>query len=113
MGNQILIMGREEKMESTQRVGPFVCWLTWICCMASIWAVYKWPLDERPWWNGFASHMVSTVVIFAFSYTFGNSSLYDPAWYLLPVGVAAGWAFTPESGPSVKGLISFALLCLW
>ena len=71
------------------------------------------PLHESAYWNGFAAHMVSTIVIFAFSFCCGNSSLYDPAWYALPVGVALGWVITAPGETSLRQIITCALVCLW
>ena len=61
--------------------------------------------------NGFTAHILSTVVVFIFSLVSGNSSLYDPAWYLLPVGVAAGWLITNDI--TTRGLVAFLGLVFW
>jgi steroid 5-alpha reductase family enzyme len=62
-------------------------------------------------------------VIWCFSFYFGNSSLYDPAWVFLPIGIALGWmgCFTSiseddqltDNPPSERGVFAMALLILW
>ena len=91
-------MGREEKMEGTTKyVSPAICWLTYICAFATIAYLFKYPIYENDaYWNGLAAHIISTLVIYVFSYTFGNSSLYDPAWAFLPCGLALGWVLTSD-----------------
>ena len=89
------------------------CWLCYIFAMGSQYLVFKYPLHEEPYWNGFAAHMVSTLVIFAFSFCCGNSSLYDPAWYSLPLGIAIGWTFTGEGDLSERQLITCGLVTFW
>ena len=89
-------MGREEIQDRTRKVSCLVCWLTYIFAFIAIAVVFTFPIVKSDYWNGFLAHIISTVVIFAFSLIFGNSSLYDPAWYLLPVGLAAGWMATGD-----------------
>jgi steroid 5-alpha reductase family enzyme len=57
--------------------------------------------------------MAATFVIFAFSLSCSNSSLYDPAWYMLPVGTALGWYLTAEGDRSLRQTIVVALVILY
>lgn len=41
--------------------------------------------------------VVATMVIFAFSYVYKNSSFYDPYWSLAPIALMAYWASLPEA----------------
>lgn len=52
-------------------------------------------------------------MIYAFSFAFSNTSIYDPAWCLLPIFVAIGWMVTAEASPSTRGCYALALLLLW
>ena len=104
-------MGREVKGARSQKVPASICCLTYIAALVSIAVVFIISPCETAYMNGFAAHIVSTFVVFFFSCAYGNSSLYDPAWYLLPVGVGAGWLFA--GGFSVRGVAAFAGLVCW
>ena len=110
------IMGREEVMESTRYVSDSVCWLCYAATLATI--VFMFLEEERlpyndKYWNGFLIHSASTVTIFCFSFVYSNTSLYDPAWCILPIAMGAGWMLTGEGSPSTRGLIAWALLWIW
>lgn len=127
-------MGRETTMHCTQPVGPLVCWLTYIASVA--WIGYRfarpggfpdWGLPtaadgETPsswWWVGFTAHCESTFVIWIFSLVSSNTSLYDPAWCILPIALGVAWmaaaaaAAAGDQAPSWRGAYSLALLCVW
>jgi len=107
-------MGREERMSSTRAVSATVCRLTYIMAFATIALVFQYPISIEPLWNGFYAHVLSTVVIFLFSFSFGNSSLYDPAWVFLPLGLALGWILTSNNNePAPRGLLLLGLLVIW
>merc|ERR1712046_96999 len=107
-------MGREEKLEGiTREVSVITCWLCYIFALLSQFLVFKFPVDEDAFMNGFYAHIISTVVIFAFSFVCGNSSLYDPAWYTLPVGIALGWTMTAKGEVLIRQVITYFLVCLW
>jgi steroid 5-alpha reductase family enzyme len=42
--------------------------------------------------------LVATVVVFAFSVAFGNSSIYDPYWSIAPVPIALAWFLAGSEG---------------
>ena len=73
------------------------------------------------WFDGYhvliklvAADVVATVVIFIFSYTFKNSSLYDPFWSIIPPFFAYYfiWQHGDEGNP-VRQWIIFALVAFW
>ena len=106
-------MGREEKMPLTRHVPAVGCCLCYIFAVSWIAFVFKVPHFEDPYWNGLCAHLESTVVIWLFSVYFSNSSLYDPAWCILPIALQIGWMMTSPIEPSTRALYSFALTCLW
>ncbi len=48
-----------------------------------------------------AADAVATVVVFAFSLTLDNSSMYDPYWSVAPIPIVAYWAMAPGGGDAV------------
>jgi len=69
------------------------------------------------------AHCEATVVIFCFSFVFGNTSLYDPAWCVLPIVLSVGWMLQQhylddennESGigASARAVYTLFLLVIW
>ena len=105
-------MGREEVGKGTHNVPAFICWLTYLTALASIVVVFRYPPSNDRILTGFVAHIISTLIIFIFSFVFKNSSLYDPAWVYLAVGVCTGWFFT-GNGLSTRGIFAFGLVLLW
>ena len=56
--------------------------------------------------------MSSSLIIFSFSFTFSNSSLYDPAWVGSALPIAIGWYLTGLEF-TVRGTITVILTILW
>ena len=48
-----------------------------------------------------AADAVGTVVVFLFSLSLDNSSMYDPYWSVAPIPIVAYWAMAPGSGEAV------------
>jgi len=69
------------------------------------------PVSADPRMNGLAAHMVSTVVIFVFTFFCSNTSLYDPAWYLLPLSITIGWVATGTV--SIRGVYGLLGVAFW
>ena len=105
-------MGREEIGERTKKVSVAVCYLTYIATAASIVWVFKNPVSQDWYLNGFAADMLGATVIFAFSFLFGNSSLIDPSWYLFPVSQAIFWVMAADY-VSTRAWVVFWLVMLW
>lgn len=65
----------------------------------------------------FVADLVATVVVFALSMVFANSSLYDPYWSVAPPVVAFGWAaVAPDhigSGATARQIVVLALVVIW
>ncbi len=59
---------------------------------------------------------VATLIVFAASAIFDNSSLYDPYWSVAPLALAGFWAWAGASGgaaPSPRAVVALLLLCVW
>jgi len=59
--------------------GIFAAWLGWG------------PRTAHLWLDGLIADLLATVVVFAASRTYRNSSLYDPYWSVLPPLLVVGW----------------------
>ena len=58
--------------------------------------------------------VVATIVIFLFSLTLRNSSMYDPYWSVIPIVIAYYWMiYFPEQGNSTRQWIVFGLVAYW
>ena len=71
--------------------------VAYIVCIAAAAAVLVWITLPQPW-NAFAADVAATVVIFAFSRKYRNSSFYDAYWSVIPPLLAVYWT-TPTSAP--------------
>lgn len=111
-------MGREEKMKSTGFVPASVCRLCYVVSSGWLLSVLLvLPRHADHYWNSMIAHCESTVVIFVFSYCFANTSLYDPAWCVLPIVLSFGWMVQTNSidggGLTMRGAYAFVILVLW
>jgi len=103
-------------MASTGFVPPHVCWLAYLAAAAAVALCFSNPLgllSMTPWCTGLSAIVMATCAIFAFSFAYSNTSIYDPAWCLLPIFVAVGWMCTASSAPSLRGCYSLGLLLVW
>jgi steroid 5-alpha reductase family enzyme len=69
----------------------------------------------HPLFVAFAADMVATIVVFAFSMVFDNSSIYDPYWSVAPPLIALYWLAAgglPEQIP-LRSILALALILLW
>jgi steroid 5-alpha reductase family enzyme len=53
---------------------------------------------------------VATVVVFAFSLTLDNSSMYDPYWSVAPIPIVVYWAMAPGGGDAVAARQALVVL---
>ncbi|MFW6051111.1 MAG: DUF1295 domain-containing protein [Myxococcota bacterium] len=95
--------------------GPWVVLVTYVAAIAAA-AITGWLLrDQHPIVVALAADVVATVVVFAFSVAYDNSSLYDPYWSVAPPAIALWFSLVPMSGPAVvpRLVIVNALVFLW
>ena len=61
-----------------------------------------------------AADLVATLVVFAFSTAFGNSSFYDAYWSVAPVAIAIYWAAAQaDRGVDIVRQLLVVLLVIW
>ena len=107
-------MGREEVNEHTRNVSPQICWLTYVCAILAMVGVFKYPVSPYDWYlNGFVAHIAATFVVFLFSFVSGNSSLYDPAWYIFPPFICLFWICASEEPITPRSYTTLTLVTLW
>jgi steroid 5-alpha reductase family enzyme len=59
-----------------------------------------------------AADLAATLVVFAFSVRYGNSSVYDPYWSVAPIPIVLYWA-SLGSGIGGREVAVVALVCAW
>lgn len=104
-----------EASSSTTRAGAFaLVTLSYVLAVAAGVATLAYSGIESPLWNAFAADCVATVVIFAFSYVFKNSSFYDAYWSVIPplLGVYFWLEASPEA-PFARKALALSLCTLW
>ena len=71
--------------------------------------------DQHPILVVVVADVAATLVVFAFSTVFRNSSFYDPYWSVAPVVIAVYWAATPAvvGVDIVRQLVVVLLVLLW
>ena len=57
--------------------------------------------------------VAATLVVFASSVRFDNSSLYDPYWSVAPIPIAVFWASCAPSVADVRALLVLVLVSVW
>jgi steroid 5-alpha reductase family enzyme len=62
-----------------------------------------------------AGDLAATIVIFLFSVSVRNSSMYDPYWSVAPVPIALYWLLRPGSNgfANPRHVLIFVVVCLW
>lgn len=70
--------------------------------------------DRHPIEIALAADVAATLVIFAFSFRFGNSSFYDAYWSVAPPLIALWFTFAPGAhGIALRQALVLALVFLW
>jgi steroid 5-alpha reductase family enzyme len=74
---------------------------------------------EHPIAVAFWADVAATVVVFAFSLLYRNSSFYDAYWSVAPVAIALYWTLAPggepggEGAPGLRRLAVLTLVTIW
>ncbi len=72
--------------------------------------------DVHPVLCAAVADAAATLVVFAFSVRFGNSSFYDPYWSVGPIVIALYWAITwwpADGGMDYRSALVVGLVALW
>lgn len=78
--------------------------------VALVVALARWP--EHPIALAAEADLAATLVVFYFSFAFGNSSFYDPYWSVAPIAIALYWSLAGEPGAAVAERELLALSCV-
>jgi steroid 5-alpha reductase family enzyme len=80
---------------------------------AAAWLVWG-PSTDRLWLDTLIADIVATLVVFAFSRSFKNSSFYDAYWSVLPPFLALyWWVERSDDATDVRFWLLFAVLLVW
>jgi len=106
-------MGREERLESTGVVPVYGCWFAYVTAAFVVTICFFSPVCKDPWYSGLLAICLATFIIWMFSYTYSNSSIYDPAWCILPILIALGWLTMATTLPSARSVYCILMLLIW
>src|SRR5689334_22992183 len=83
-----------------------------LCIAAGAAVIYGLGLAQP--WDALAGDVVATVVIFAFSRMYKNSSFYDAYWSVIPPLLAVYWMYShPGMTESPRAWMVVVLVWLW
>lgn len=100
-------------MSDTSRAGAFgLIVLSYVLCLAAGGAVL-WVVDLPQPWDLLVADLVATVVIFAFSRLYKNSSFYDAYWSVLPPLFALWWMHGHGMSADPRALIMTVGVWYW
>ncbi|HUK66336.1 MAG TPA: DUF1295 domain-containing protein [Anaeromyxobacteraceae bacterium] len=68
-------------------------------------------LRGDPWLVALAADLVATLIVYAFSLLYDNSSVYDPYWSVAPIFIVLFWRARGGGGARVN--LVFALVAAW
>lgn len=105
----------EERMRDTelQRARRIMAWVYGVAMVVAV--IVAWPLaDWHPLSRTALVDVVATLVVFAGSRLFDNSSMYDPYWSVLPCALAVWHGLdAPADANGGRQLLVLALVLLW
>jgi steroid 5-alpha reductase family enzyme len=89
--------------------------VAYFVALAAAWLTLRMLPDWHPIARVAIADFVATVVVFAFSRAYDNSSLYDPYWSLAPMAIVTYLAFGPyaHAGISVRKWCLIFVVWLW
>jgi steroid 5-alpha reductase family enzyme len=100
---------------STKTKLLLACLLAYGLGLAAAIAAFFWFQGNSPFVIAAVADLAATIIVFAFSIVFNNSSIYDPYWSIAPVPIALFWAFRQDAGMvlQLRQLIVLFLLAAW
>jgi steroid 5-alpha reductase family enzyme len=91
-----------------------LCALAYAAALVAGALVVRFAPIASSWWRVAAADGVATLVVFAFSLRFDNSSFYDPYWSVAPIAMGGFWALSGEGqAPALRQIACFGLVALW
>jgi steroid 5-alpha reductase family enzyme len=110
------MMNKELRYASTGKSKSItICTAVYVVAAAVAFIVGYALRDNHPLLIAGIADLAATLVVFAFSVIFDNSSLYDPYWSVAPVPIAFFWALqaAPAEANAIRQVIVLILLCVW
>lgn len=88
--------------------------IAYLACIAAAGAALLWIALPQPW-NALVADVAATVVIFAFSLRYRNSSFYDPYWSVIPPLLAVYWYYANLAAgvDPIRAALVIGLVWLW
>ena len=81
--------------------------------VAAAWLAWG-PDTRRLWLDTLIADVLATIVIFAFSRAYRNSSFYDPYWSVIPPGIVIfWWASGTVPADDVRAWLAVGVVMLW
>jgi steroid 5-alpha reductase family enzyme len=81
--------------------------------VAAAW-LYAGPDTAHLWLDTLLADLLATLVVFAFSRGYGNSSFYDAYWSVVPPLLAAYWWSEADPGPDrTRAVLVLAVITVW
>lgn len=100
-------------MKTSKTGSLFIVLLCYILAIAA--GYFSWPLfkDYSLYLQILYIDIVATLVVFAFSFIFRNSSMYDPYWSVIPPFIA--WAILIENpeGNTIRQILVIVAILFW
>lgn len=111
-----MIEGRRRSPNRSSRARAFA-WvaIAYVVALAVAGLVLELLAAQTPLARVAAADAAATVVVFAFSVAFDNSSFYDPYWSVAPIAIVGWLALGPGAGHADLGrrILVTALVALW
>jgi steroid 5-alpha reductase family enzyme len=91
------------------------CALAYALALAAAVGVAHALHGAHPLWVALAADVAATLLVFAFSVAFGNSSLYDPYWSVAPVPLGIYFALQPTAAhaTTARAVLVILLVLGW
>jgi steroid 5-alpha reductase family enzyme len=103
-------------MRMSRRTSLAVIWAAYLWTIAVSWAIASFLPVESPLVKALVIDVIATVMVFAFSAIFNNSSFYDPFWSVAPIFLAGFWTMQgwwAGSGDNWRAVVVTGLVALW
>ena len=100
---------------SARTRGLVIVGLAYVAAGATAYSTASAMGSTHPIWTAFVADVAATLVIFAFSFAFNNSSFYDAYWSIAPLPIAVYWAEVAGVGEvnDVRRALVFAVIAVW
>jgi steroid 5-alpha reductase family enzyme len=100
---------------SARTRGLVIVGLAYLAAGATAYSAASAMGSTHPIWTAFVADVAATLVIFAFSFAFNNSSFYDAYWSIAPLPIAVYWAEVAgvDEVNDVRRALVFAVIAVW